>query len=113
MELIQVVQDPLITQQVQLFDFSSLVGLAGIPAIQQAVQYLREHWKVSPRFAPVAALVLGVLLNLGLATYLNLDLLDATVLGAFTGAGASLWHLVSKAPNTTPTSTTAIQQVIK
>lgn len=94
--LLQTLTDPTLCTQLQTFDPHKLVGLAGAPAIQQVVQYLKEQWGLPVKFAPVAALGLGIALNSILAFWLGLSLLDAVELGAVTGFLASGWHLIQK-----------------
>jgi len=82
--------------QLQLFNLTQYAGIAGAPAIEQAVQYLKEQWKLPVKLAPVAALVLGVLLNVAIAAYVGNSLQDAVLIGLMTGAAASSWYIVSK-----------------
>lgn len=93
-EIMQTLTDPTICSQ--SLDLSKYVGLAGAPAVEQAVQYLKEQWALSPKLAPLAAIGLGIVLNLGLAAYLGLSLSDSVGLGAATGLLASGWYVVTK-----------------
>src|SRR5262245_29738801 len=94
--LFQQLNDPTLCAQLQAFDPHKLVGLAGAPAIQQAIEYLKYQWGLSTKLAPLTAIVLGVALNAALAAWFGLSLTDAVALGAATGLLASGWHVVSK-----------------
>jgi hypothetical protein len=93
-DLTQLLTDPTLCSQLQTLDLTKFVGVAGAPAIEQGVQYLKEQWALPTKLAPVAAIGLGVVLNVGLSLWLGLSLVDAVGLGAATGLLASGWHLV-------------------
>ncbi len=93
-DITQILTDPALCSQLQTFDPHKLVGLAGAPAVEQAVQYLKDQWGLSSRLASLAAIGLGVLLNLGIAYWLGLSMVDAVVMGMVTGAAASGVHIV-------------------
>lgn len=98
-DLTQLITDPNVCtqlQQLQGVDLTKFVGLAGAPAVEQAVQYLKEQWALSTKFAPLASVGLGIALNLGLAAYLGTSLVDGIAIGAATGAAASFWYVMSK-----------------
>ena len=94
-DLTQLVTDPTLCTQLQTFNPAMFVGLAGAPAIEQAVQYLKEQWALSTKLAPVASVLLGIALNVGLAMYLGLSVSEAVGMGAATGLLASGWHIVN------------------
>ncbi len=93
-DLTQLLSDPTLCAQVQAFNPAMFVGLSGAPAIEQGVQYLKEQWALSTKLAPVAALVLGIAINVGLAAYLGTPIELALLIGAVTGAAASGIHSV-------------------
>jgi hypothetical protein len=93
-DITQLLTDPTLCSQLQTLDLTKFVGVAGAPAIEQAVQYLKEQWALPTKLAPVAALGLGVLVNVGLSLWLGVSVLDAVSIGAVTGLLASGWHVV-------------------
>ena len=93
-DLTQLINDPALCAQLQTFNPAMFVGLAGAPAIEQAVQYLKEQWALSTKLAPIAAILLGIATNVGLAVYLDMSLGQAALIGALTGAAASGIHIV-------------------
>jgi hypothetical protein len=95
-DILQTLTDPNVCAQLQSFEPSKFVGLAGAPAIEQAVQYLKEQWALSTKLAPLAAIGLGIALNAALSAYLGLSLTDAVSMGAATGLLASGWYIVTK-----------------
>jgi hypothetical protein len=99
MDVTQIITDPNLCTQVQALQGinpTQFVGLAGAPAVEQAVQYLKEQWALPTKMAPLASVGLGVLLNIGLAAYLGTSLIDGVALGAATGVAASFWYVMSK-----------------
>lgn len=78
------------------FNLVQFVGLSGAPTIQQAVQYLRDQWKLPTYLAPFTAVLFGMLMNVGLAWYLHSDLTQGVLVGALTGLFASGWHEIQK-----------------
>lgn len=77
-------------------DLTSLIGLAGAPTVERMVQYLRKHWKLDEHLTAPVSLIIGVLMNLGLAAYLTGDLKTAFLVGILTGFSASGWHEITK-----------------
>lgn len=73
---------------------TKFVGVAGAPAIEQAVQYLKEQWALPTKLAAVAALGLGALVNIALSWWFGMSIVDAVEIGAVTGLVASSWHIV-------------------
>ena len=93
-DLSQLLSDPNFTGQ--LIDLHKFVGLAGAPAVEQFVQYLKEQWALPTKLAALAALVIGILLNVALSVYFGLSVSDAVVVGAATGLLSSGWHVISQ-----------------
>src|SRR5690242_15192635 len=93
-DITQVLTDPNLCAQLQTLTLTKFTGLAGAPAIAQAVQYLKEQWGLPTRLAPIAALGLGIAVNVGIAAYMGLSLTDAIALGAATGLLSSGWHII-------------------
>ena len=93
-DLTQLINDPALCAQLQSFNPAMFVGLAGAPAVEQAVQYFKEHWALSSKLSPIAAVLLGVAVNVGLAAYLGTPIQSALLIGAATGAAASGIHIV-------------------
>lgn len=78
------------------FNLVQFVGLAGAPTIQQLVEYLKTEWKLPTYLAPLAAVVLGMIVNVALAAYFGADLRSGILMGILTGGFASGWHEVAK-----------------
>ncbi len=94
-DLTQLVSDPAFCAQLQTFDPRQFIGLSGAPFIEQSVQYFKEQWALPTKLAPLAALILGVGINVGISSWLGLPVTDAVGVGAVTGLFASGWHMVS------------------
>lgn len=77
-------------------DLSQYIGLAGAPTVERIIQYLRVEWKLSSYLAAPVSILIGVLLNLGLASYLYGDLKTAVLVGILTGFAANGWHEIAK-----------------
>lgn len=99
-DLTQLLTDPNVQQAVcaqwAAFDPVKLTGISGAPAIQQAVQYLKTQWGLPVTVAPVAAIGLGMVLNVAIAGAVGLTFVQALGIGAVTGLVASGWHVVTK-----------------
>ncbi|MDQ5853870.1 MAG: hypothetical protein M3380_17755 [Chloroflexota bacterium] len=50
-DLTQLITDPALCAQLQTFDPTKYVGMAGAPAVEQIVQYAKEQWGISTKFA--------------------------------------------------------------
>jgi hypothetical protein len=67
-----------------------LIGLAGVPLIVALVELLKRTFpQIEPRWYPLAAVLWGEALNLGLATMLGQDWRTALILGLVSGLAAS------------------------
>lgn len=78
------------------FDITSFIGMAGVPMIERIVEYLRVHWRLPSYLAPIAANLIGILLNVAIVTQLQGDIVAGAVVGFFVGFGTSFWHEISK-----------------
>lgn len=74
------------------FNPTTLVGISGVPFIEQIVEYLKDYMRLPAYLAPFAALVVAVILNEGMAYYLHLSLLNGFYAGLVAGFGSSMWH---------------------
>ena len=80
----------------EAFNLSSLVGVTGAPVIEQGVEYLKEQWGLPAKLAALAAVALGVILNIALGFYFHFGLVNSIMTGLLTGFVASGWHEISK-----------------
>ncbi len=94
-DLTQLITDPALCAQLQTLDPHQFIGVAGAPLVERFVQYFKEQWGVSTSLAPLLSLTFGVLLNVGLASWLGLSLSDAATIGLATGFVASGWHVIN------------------
>lgn len=80
------------------FDIRQLLGLGGLTAIEAFIKYLQNQWRVPEKgLVPVIiALLSGIILNDGIAWYLHMDLVNAFIVGVFTGVSANIYHEATK-----------------
>lgn len=77
-------------------DPTQFIGLTGVPLVEQVVQYLKDEWRMPSYLAPLAALAVGVALNVAIGHYMGTDFLTNVCVGLFTGFSSSFWHEMSK-----------------
>ena len=77
-----------------------IAGAAGVPLIQQIVQFIKLEFfrnnKVSAYLAPLFALAVGAIINGAVAVYTGNSWVDGIVIGMLAGALASGWHELTK-----------------
>lgn len=77
-----------------------IAGAAGVPFIQQCVQFIRVEFfrsnKYSAYLAPLFAVTIGALLNFAIAVYTGNSWVDGILIGLLSGATASGWHELTK-----------------
>ena len=73
----------------------SVVGVAGIPQIEQFIEWLKSRWGLSTKLSPIAALLTGVILNDGVALLMGTSLLTGLEWGLVAGFGAGIWHEIT------------------
>ena len=78
------------------FDPTQFIGLTGIPLIEQAVQFLKIQFRMPTYLAPIAALIVGVFINVLISLYLHTNVLTGTEVGLLAGFSSSFWHELSK-----------------
>lgn len=87
---------------------AQFIGLTGVPLIESIVEYLKDNFRLSGYLAPLAALLVGVVLNESLAVYLHQSLLVGFYVGLFSGFSSSYWHEMSKPMPPTKPSTPSV-----
>jgi hypothetical protein len=83
-------------QQMILSYIPMIAGAAGVPTIQQIVQFIRVEFfrlnKVSAYLAPIFAVLVGVGINVGVAILTHNSIVDGVMIGMLSGALASGYH---------------------
>lgn len=83
--------DPILTANLLPY-----IGLAGGPQIQQLVQYLKNEWKLPTYLTPLAAILIGVVINVGLSPFLGTSWQTSIIVGVLAGFVANGWHEIAK-----------------
>lgn len=99
-------RDIFISMQTGIFDIRSLLGLSGVPFVESIVNYLKYQWRLSPRMAPLAAHLVGLIWNIGIGALYGVDIRSGIIAGLLTGFGASVWYEATK-------EVTVVEKVIK
>jgi hypothetical protein len=83
-------------QQMILSYIPMLAGAAGVPTIQQIVQFIREQFfrlnKTSAYIAPLLSVAVAIVLNVSVAFLTHNSWVDGVMIGLLAGAAASGWH---------------------
>jgi len=82
------------------FDPHALIGLTGAPVVESIVNFLKDQWRLSPKLAPIAAILLGLILNIWAGYVLKVDFVSTIYSGLITGFAASSWYELTKLPTT-------------
>lgn len=79
-------------------DLANVVGLAGVPVIVALVEVAKQTLELPRRFWALAAVLLGIAWNLGVAVVLHADLAMAVLVGCLAGlSAAGLWSAMKPA----------------
>jgi hypothetical protein len=70
------------------FNLASYLFLGSVPIIVGIVQVVKA-WIADERWYPVVAIVLGLAINMGLASVTGVDYVSALVMGTIAGLSAS------------------------
>jgi hypothetical protein len=84
-----------LTAQVQAY-LPQIVGAAGIPVIQQAVEFLKVQFKMPTYLAPIAAVIIGAAINTAASYFTGIPTIDGFVIGLGAGALACGYHELTK-----------------
>lgn len=76
-------------------NLAQFYGLGGVPIVEALVEYMKEKWGLNSQFAPLAALVLGIGLNLLLGFFLGNNLQSSLEVGVVTALASNLYHNIT------------------
>lgn len=90
--------------------YSDFIGLAGAPVITGLVEVFVKPFITDDRFYPVAAVLLGLIWNVGIAVSTNTDIVLSVLVGIATGlAAAGFYSATTRVVSTVSTIVSAIR----